>query len=272
MNPIAVPDLILDVGMNDGSDTAYYLGKGYRVLAIDADPALCEKARNRFALEIEMGKLTILNVGVASEESSLTFHKNLRNAAHSTFELTRVLPEEEWEALEIRCRPLSSIIHEAGIPYYLKVDIEGYDDIAISTLTPDISPPFISVELGNEVVTLNELNRLGYNRFKLINQVFHTTSAEIQTGEFGWRILRRTGRAFPAFRTFMRSLPYRCRPRTEWDRPYLPVGSEGRPCGPSGPFGDETHGVWRDFQSTKRAFEAATARSSYIWWDVHARK
>ncbi len=29
-----IPDLIYDVGMHDGEDTAYYLARGYRVVAI----------------------------------------------------------------------------------------------------------------------------------------------------------------------------------------------------------------------------------------------
>ena len=32
--------LVIDVGMYDGADTAYYLSMGYRVLAVEANPAL----------------------------------------------------------------------------------------------------------------------------------------------------------------------------------------------------------------------------------------
>jgi len=37
-----VPDLIYDIGLHDGDDTAYYLHKGYRVIAVDADPTMVE--------------------------------------------------------------------------------------------------------------------------------------------------------------------------------------------------------------------------------------
>ena len=40
-----VPDLIYDVGMHNGSDTAYYLHKGFRVLAIEANPVLAKQGR-----------------------------------------------------------------------------------------------------------------------------------------------------------------------------------------------------------------------------------
>ncbi|MCZ2153852.1 MAG: hypothetical protein LC114_08145 [Bryobacterales bacterium] len=64
-------DLIIDVGMCDGADTAYYLFKGFRVIAIDADPILCEKASRRFADEIAEKRLEILNLGIAQGEQVL---------------------------------------------------------------------------------------------------------------------------------------------------------------------------------------------------------
>jgi hypothetical protein len=36
-------NLIYDVGMNDGNDTAYYLSRGFRVVAIEANPVLVEQ-------------------------------------------------------------------------------------------------------------------------------------------------------------------------------------------------------------------------------------
>ena len=34
------PRLIYDVGMHNGDDTAYYLRRGFRVVAIEPNPAL----------------------------------------------------------------------------------------------------------------------------------------------------------------------------------------------------------------------------------------
>ena len=39
--------LIFDIGMNDGRDAAYYVSKGYRVVAIEADPTLAEQGQHR---------------------------------------------------------------------------------------------------------------------------------------------------------------------------------------------------------------------------------
>src|SRR5262245_6208551 len=61
-------DLIYDVGMNNGDDTAYYLRRGFRVVAIEADTRLAKYAGERFGTQISSGQLRILNIGIAAEE------------------------------------------------------------------------------------------------------------------------------------------------------------------------------------------------------------
>ena len=68
-----IADLIYDIGMNNGDDTAYYLFKGYRVVAVEADPTLIEKARERFADDIRRGQLELLNVAIGPREETASF-------------------------------------------------------------------------------------------------------------------------------------------------------------------------------------------------------
>ncbi len=42
-------DLIYDIGIHNGDDTAYYLSRGYRVVAVDANPLMMDAARQKFA-------------------------------------------------------------------------------------------------------------------------------------------------------------------------------------------------------------------------------
>ena len=39
------PKLVYDVGMHRGDDTAYYLHKGYRVVGVQANPAMADHLR-----------------------------------------------------------------------------------------------------------------------------------------------------------------------------------------------------------------------------------
>ena len=62
--------VIYDFGMNNGDDVAYYLLKGHRVIGVEANPDLCAEVEERFAREIESGRLKVLNVALAEEESA----------------------------------------------------------------------------------------------------------------------------------------------------------------------------------------------------------
>jgi FkbM family methyltransferase len=58
-------DLIFDVGANNGDDTAAYLGRGYNVVAVEANPSLCLDLRARFQHELGLGRLTLAEGAIA---------------------------------------------------------------------------------------------------------------------------------------------------------------------------------------------------------------
>jgi GDP-mannose 4,6-dehydratase len=80
-----IEDLIYDIGMHNGNDTAYYLYKGYRVIAIEANPVLVERAKKRFADEINNNRLTILNVGISDKPGTARFYVNNAESEWSAF-------------------------------------------------------------------------------------------------------------------------------------------------------------------------------------------
>src|SRR4051794_31459123 len=71
--PSVASDLVYDVGLHDGMDTAYYLGQGYRVVAIDANPTMVEAAELRFADAVADKRLVLLSIGIAAGTGSETF-------------------------------------------------------------------------------------------------------------------------------------------------------------------------------------------------------
>ena len=48
-------DLIYDVGMHRGEDTQFYLRKGFRVVAFEANPENVSFCRNKFRESIDHG-------------------------------------------------------------------------------------------------------------------------------------------------------------------------------------------------------------------------
>ena len=58
-------DLIFDVGAHKGEDVAFYLSKGFRVIAIEANPEFCQEIADRFKEAISRGSLTVINTAIA---------------------------------------------------------------------------------------------------------------------------------------------------------------------------------------------------------------
>ena len=69
-------DLIVDLGAHNGDDTCYYLRKGFRVVAVEANPILAEQIRGRFHEAVRGGLLTVL--------PGLTLRRNAERALFLT--------------------------------------------------------------------------------------------------------------------------------------------------------------------------------------------
>lgn len=167
-------DLIFDVGMCEGDDTEYYLSKGFRVLAIEANPYLCLLNSVKFAEHIENGRLSIQNYGVSDEFERIPFYISPKSD-WSSFNESYATRAGETEVIEVECVTLPWLFSKYGTPYYCKIDIEGYDAKVLRTLQNSKSlPKFVSVEATVGSFS-SILEPLGYRNFKLVNQVFIST-------------------------------------------------------------------------------------------------
>lgn len=165
--------LCYDVGMHTGEDTEFYLKLGYDVVAIEANPLLCRNALEKFKEYVLSGQLIILNLGIAKSQGQMIFFINPIKSEYSSFNRD-IASRESLEVQEylVTTYPLRSIFKRFGVPYYCKIDIEGFDHIAVGSLRAEDSlPRFISVENGFER-DLNAFITLGYKRFSFVNQRF----------------------------------------------------------------------------------------------------
>lgn len=164
-------NLIYDIGFNDGADTAFYLYRNYNVVAVDADPLLIEAGQKRFAKEISEGRFVLLNNGIAPERGTLKFFVNTVNSEWSSFiEGLGSRRDPNYYSIQVECITLADLMQKYGVPYYMKIDIEGYDDLVLPSLMQvDCKPKYISVEASNPKC-LTHLIDIGYNKFKLISQ------------------------------------------------------------------------------------------------------
>ena len=196
---------IMDVGAHNGDDTAYYLHRGYRVVAVEASP----------------------------DVPSVT---------------------------------MGDLLERHGVPNYLEIDIEGMDQECLQSLDKENLPRYISLELSHGDDIIGSLEKLGYTRFKVVNQMTYTTAVSIFPHEIGWRLLRKTrlGKLLPD------GIKIDCdRVHTSHDWVFRQ--------GCSGPFGEDTFGDWLTadrasqlYQRVRGVFVRAGRPLAHCWYDVHA--
>ena len=160
--------VIYDFGANNGDDIPYYLLKGDLVVAIEANPVLADEIRNKFAEEISIGKLVVESCVVTAEESAplLAFYI-AQNHVQSTF--VRPSNMNNWKEIQVPARNVVEIIRQYGEPYYIKIDIEHYDQYILKALfNNNIRPPYISCEAHIIDIFCILAGHGDYNRFKLV--------------------------------------------------------------------------------------------------------
>ena len=175
-------NLIVDVGMHRGDDTAFYLAKGFRVVAVEADPGLVELGRERFAQHLASGNLEIVHMAVADTTGMLLFHTSTREGWGS-LDPARAGGSlgADVRSVEVRADTFDNLMKDYPTPYFVKIDIEGADAMCVEGLCRmgDV-PRFVSFEAdlaepATCTALIDRLSSVGYRRFKVINQALNPT-------------------------------------------------------------------------------------------------
>jgi FkbM family methyltransferase len=178
-NDMPVEDLIYDIGMHRGEDTALYLAMGYRVVAFEANPDLCADARERFADAIAAGRVTLVEGAIAPGEGRVTFYRHAALTVFGTINPSWVERNEPFGgsvAMTVAVVDLAAQLAATGMPYYMKIDVEGSDLYCLEVLRGvEERPAYVSIEscqsdwreLEREFDVLDEL---GYSRFCVVQQ------------------------------------------------------------------------------------------------------
>ncbi|MBH8563900.1 FkbM family methyltransferase [Nostoc sp. CENA67] len=135
-NLVDTNNLVFDIGANVGLKAEIYSQLGCKVIVVEPDPRNVKVLRKRFN---KNKQVTIVDKAVSSKVSVEKIYTHLENPALSTF-------SSKWrtflattnnrnlapfsaspETYEIQTTTLDSLIHEFGIPIYIKIDVEGYE-------------------------------------------------------------------------------------------------------------------------------------------------
>ena len=175
--------LIFDIGFHSGDDAIHFLELGFRVVAIDANPFMIEDGLRRPVLRLakQRGRLNAIARGVVREvaraNQTLTFFLHRRVTEWSTFKVPSAGVRGDFDPINVPITTCADLIRQYGTPYYMKVDIEGFDSECLASLEVDHLPTYVSTE---DPLQLDHLLRLGYHSFKMVSQ----------------RLTRRGGRQF----------------------------------------------------------------------------
>jgi FkbM family methyltransferase len=226
--------IIYDFGANKGDDISYYLKRADLVVAVEADPGLCEIMRDRFQQEIRNGRVIVENyVITVNDLTEVPFYKHKKKHVLSQFPKPRDRHLKDFLETLLPARTPISIIQEHGAPYYIKIDVEHYDQVILENLfAHDIRPPYISAECHSAEVFPMLVAQGGYKAFKLVEgRHVHRRANDI--------LIQGNAGSVERF-SFKRHA--------------------------AGPFGDDIRGGWLTAENCKRLL----AFRGMGWRDVHA--
>ena len=228
--------LIFDFGANNGDDIPYYLLKAERVVAVEANPVLADQIRVRFAEAIEAGRLVVESCAltVAATAEVVPFYVHRTNHVLSQFPEPQPSVRGQFDCISVPAVNVIELMRRYGDPYYVKIDIEHYDQAILKALfRNEIFPPYISAESHSIDVFALMVAMGDYSAFKLVD-----------------------GRAVPGrYRNALIKTP----------------SGEARYSFPehsAGPFGEDIAGPWM----TRNNFFRVLAFAGLGWKDVHASR
>lgn len=252
-------DLIFDIGVCNGDDSAYYLHKGYRVIGVEANPLLLPRLRERFAQEIRDGRYELLGVGIAQADGEAKFWVCDDRPAWSSFDRSIASRNGcRHHSQTIPTRRFRSVVERFGTPTYCKIDIEGNDSLCLEDMSETTKPRYLSIEHIQEErdQQIQLLEDLGYTRFKIISQL---TLRQPGIGLISFKA------RLPAWLNlqFLRVESRVMRHRSD--------GSWRFPRGSSGPFGENTPGEWVSAEEARELIEIINRSEHDVGWhDIHA--
>ena len=164
--------VIYDFGANKGDNIPYYLKKSDIVVAVEANPVLAKQIRARFEEPIREGRLVVHNCVLNCDDQS----HEVNFYVHNTISVKSQFPRPEGEYLKqftqisLPSMGVLDIIGRHGDPFYIKIDIESYDQVILRELfLNNIRPVFISAE-SHSVEIFSSLLSLGnYGSFNIVD-------------------------------------------------------------------------------------------------------
>jgi FkbM family methyltransferase len=167
-------DLVFDIGAHVGDRIAAFRRLGARVVAVEPQPALV------FTLNILYGRdrnIAIERKAVGRNTGTMRMMINVDNPTISTASDTFMQAARDavgWEgqvwdkSIEVPATTLDALIVTHGIPSFIKIDVEGFEEEALAGLTQPVktlSFEFTTIQRDAARACVQCCVSLGYLRF-----------------------------------------------------------------------------------------------------------
>lgn len=221
--------VIYDFGSNNGNNIPYYLLKSDLVVAVEANPKLCQIIQENYKNNINYGKLIVVNciVTVLPDNEDRDFYLHKKNNVLSQFLAPNKNILDQYLKIKLPSRNIISIIKDYGEPYYIKIDLEHYDGYVLKELfLKMIYPKYLSIESHNREILDTIVQNGKYKSFKLVDG---SQVSKIYKN----RIINNINYSFPAHS--------------------------------AGPFGNDIDGLWMG----EKNFSFLLSLVGFGWKDIH---
>lgn len=168
--------LAFDIGAHVGDRTGVFRRLGARVVAVEPQPLPGRALRLIYSRD---PGVTLVTAAVSDRDGTLRMHINTANPTVSTASdgfLMQAGGAPGWEGevwdqvIEVRAITLDSLIAAHGVPDFIKIDVEGFEDRVLSGLSravPALSFEFTTINRDVACRCLDRLAELGTYRFDL---------------------------------------------------------------------------------------------------------
>lgn len=180
-------DLAYDVGAHVGDRVASFRRLGARVVAVEPQPALVFMLRLLFAFD---RKVTIEPVALGRKLGTVELKINPPNPTVATASKDFVdaargalgWEDQRWTKTKIvELRTLDDLISRHGLPRFMKIDVEGFEDEVLAGLShplPMLSFEFTTIQRG---VAISAVERLAATTSYAFNAVLGESQKLVHT-------------------------------------------------------------------------------------------
>ena len=224
--------IIYDLGAARGENLPYYLIKSELVIAVEANIESCNFIKKKFQTEITEKKLIVENCIIGETNSNNdSFYLN-ENHLLGQYPMPKKNKLKKFKKINLEKKNIENLFSTYGEPYYVKIDLEEYDNIVLKRIFDlQIKPNYISAEAINDEVIKLFLTNINYHSFKLVEG----NTVGFLYNQFNFKINDK-------------------------------VVKYSFPENSAGPFGNDIMGNWMN----KKNFSKLMEFKKFGWRDIHA--